>query len=647
MALELGSPFGHHMVLQRERLHRLWGWDAPGQSVVVHVEGGGGTVTARAVASGTDGSFQVTLSPLPVGGPYRIRIEGSREIALDDVLVGDVWIASGQSNMEWPVAQAAEAAEVIRGARHPLIRWLQVARTPSPKPRRTVQATWRVVGPGNVGAMTAVCHSFARELHERLRVPIGIIDASWGGTPIEAWTSLETLRGSMPAVDAQLAALAEAERDIERVRRGHVVRVTEWEAQALPADPGNRGEALGWAGEALDATSWPTMDLPTYWQTRGMDFNGVVWFRREVDIPDAWAGRALVLELGPVDDFDRTYFGGEPVGEHPKGTPAAFQIPRRYVVPAHLVRSGRSTIAVRVFDHGGQGGFGGPAEAMSLALEDARDAEPIALAGPWRYAVEHRIERVSNDVWRTFPETPAVLSPHYAPSALFSGMIAPLVPYGLRGFIWYQGEANVELHTEYRARLVALIRDWRTRFGQGQIPFYSVQLAAFRASRAWAYLREAQTQAIASEPETGLATTIDIGDPDDIHPANKREVGRRLALLALRQSYADGSVEAYGPRLARVEIGRPGAEGRARVHYANAEGLRTVDGDERVLGFEIAGGPLVFVTAAARIEGETVVVTSPDVPQPVAVRYAFRDCPEVNLVNGAGLPAEPFRTDGA
>ena len=644
MALELGSPFGHHMVLQRERANTLWGWDRPGQGVVVIVEGTGNihVVTTRAVASATDGSFQVILPPLCVGGPYRVRVEGSCEIVLDDVFVGDVWIASGQSNMEWPVAHAADAAEVIRGARQPLIRWLQVARAPSSEPPRTVQATWRVVGPENVAAMTAVGYSFARELHERLRVPMGIIDASWGGTPIEAWTSLETLRGLLPAVDAQRAALAEAARDIERVRREHLVRVTQWEAETLPADPGDRGEARGWPDDALDTSSWPAMDLPTYWQTRGMDFNGVVWFRREVDIPPGWAGRALVLELGTIDDFDRTYFGGNLVGEHPKGTPAAFQIPRRYVIPAPFVRAGKSTIAVRVFDHGGQGGFGGPAEAMSLGPEDSGDAEPIPLAGPWRYAVEHRIERVSGDMWRTFPETPAVLSPHCAPAALFAGMIAPLVPYGLRGILWYQGESNVDQHAQYRARLVALIRDWRTRFGQGQVAFYAVQLAAFRASQEWAYLREAQAQAVQSEPHTGLATTIDIGDPNDIHPANKREVGRRLALLALRQSYAIESVEAHGPRLARVEI----AEGRARIYYTNAAGLRTVDGDERVLGFELAGTNLVFATAAARIEGETVIVASPEGFRPVAVRYAFRDCPEVNLVNDAGLPAEPFRTDG-
>jgi sialate O-acetylesterase len=563
---------------------------------------------------------------------------------LDDVVVGEVWLASGQSNMEWPVSQSSFAKEETATARGERVRWLDVEQNTARPPAATVKATWRVVNPENVGAMTAVGYAFARELAGRLDTHVGLVGASWGGTPIEAWTSVEALQPVMPELDAELAALSDAERDLERIRAEHVERVARWERENLGADPGNAGEKLGWHRAGFDDSSWEPMDLPSFWQSHGLKFNGVVWFRRSVDLGSHTAGRDAILELGAIDDFDQTYFNGELVGEHPKGTPGAFKIRRRYRIPARLVRPGANVIAVRVFDHAGQGGFAGPIEAMAAYVE-AEPGDRHSLAGTWRYAVEHRIELVPGEVWRTFPGTPPLLAPENTPATLYGGMIAPLVPFGLRGILWYQGESNVDAYASYRDRMLALIRDWRARFGQGQLPFYFVQLAAFRASIEWAYLREAQSQAT-SEPQSGMVTAIDIGDPDDIHPGNKREVGRRLALLALRDTYGREGIEAAGPRLSHVTIGG-GADrdDEVRVHFTSARGLRTRDG-ERVRGFEVAGEDRAFAGAEARIDGETVVAKAAAVPRPVAVRYAFHDFADLNLVNGADLPAEPFRTDG-
>jgi sialate O-acetylesterase len=625
------------MVLQRARRNVLWGWDRAGQAITVSIQGGADPIVLR-TSTGGDGAFRVELPPLDIGIVHRIRVSGSSEQVVDDVVAGEVWLASGQSNMEWPIAHAAGAEDAIRNANDPRIRWLRVARVPARAPARTVEARWEVVTADNVGGMTAVGHAFASALRERLGdVPVGIVDASWGGTPIEAWTSLEALRPTMPEVDLRLAALAREEAHIDRIRDEHARAVARWEAEMLPADPGNLGEGLGWALTSFDAATWNEMALPGYWQHHGLPFNGVVWFRRSFVAPADWAGHDLWLELGAIDDFDRTYVNGELVGEHPKGTLAAFQISRRYRVPGRLVRAGENLIAVRVFDHAGQGGFVGPAAAMSIGPEGCAR---LPLSGSWRYAVEHRIERVPSTVWRSFPVTPAVLSPHYAPAALFHGMIAPLAPFGLGGILWYQGESNVGAHGCYRARMVALIRDLRTRFGQGQIPFYYVQLAGFLATPAWAHLREAQADA-RSEPMTGMAIAIDLGDPDDIHPADKHSVGRRLAALALRERFGFVDVEAYGPCLSRVDI--EGAD--VRVRFAHGEGLRTTDGGTTVHGFELAASDLVFCRAEGVIEGTSVVIRAPMVSAPVAVRYAFADCPHVNLVNAAGLPAEPFRTD--
>jgi len=408
----------------------------------------------------------------------------------------------------------------------------------------------------------------------------------------------------------------------------------------LPTDLGNVGEGKGWASADFDDEGWPVMPLPGIWQSRGLDFNGVVWFRKTVDIPEAWAESDLLLSLGAIDDFDHTYFNGSLVGAHPKGTPGAYQIPRLYQVSGARVQPGKNVIAVRVFDHFGEGGLLGPAAEMFLETK-AIGGGHLPLSGGWRYAVERRIPFVAPTVFRTYPPAPQVLMPQNAPSALFTGMIAPLVPFGLRGVIWYQGESNVDGYRDYTKRFVAMIRDWRARFQQSELPFYFTQLANYVASPAWPYLREAQAAAL-TEAATGMAVAIDIGDANDIHPRNKQEVGRRLSLLALAHTYGNADIEATGPVFERVEFG----SSTARLHFRSAKGLRARDGGD-VKGFAVAGSDGVYHPASGRIDGETVIVDCAAVALPETIRYAWDDNPDADLVNAAGLPAAPFRTDQA
>lgn len=632
-ALRLPAVFSSHMVLQRDRANPIWGWDCPGTRVQVKL----GVQVLEAVAA-ADGVWRTYLPALPAGGPLTLEITGSSTQVLEDVLVGEVWLASGQSNMEWSNLQAAHPDKELPAAQHPRLRLLRIPNTPAWEPATDVAARWTPCTPETAEGFSAVAYHFGRELQESLDVPVGLIQSAWGGTRVEAWTSEEALRKVMH-LEGDLARFPRNEAELDSVKAGFEAAAHAWEMSYLPADPGNEGEAQGWARSDFDDTAWREIWLPCMWQTQGMRFNGVVWFRRTVELPAGWQGRPLRLELGILDDFDHTYVNGTAVGSHPKGTVAAYKIRRSYAVPATLVQGPQLTIAVRVFDHFGQGGFAGPVDALRLFPEDAPD-QALALAGSWRCEVEHRIELLGPEIFRTYPPQPHALESQNRPAALYNGMIAPLVSYGLRGAIWYQGESNAEEYHLYGDRFRAMIRDWRDRWGQGTFPFLFVQLANFIASPAWPRLREVQAQVAASEPGVALAVTIDIGNPVDIHPTNKREVGRRLALLARADVYGEVLL-ARGPEMAEVQI----QGSRASVRFRHAENLRGADG-RAPRGFTVAGADRVFVPAQADVTGPVVHLQAPGVVQVQAVRYADADAPEASLVNAAGLPAVPFRTDG-
>ncbi len=635
-SIALAPLFTDHMVLQRDMQNPIWGRDIPGNPVVVIVDGPGIRFDAATEAD-EDGRWMLKLPELPVGGPYTIMVDGTEDFVLKDVLVGDVWLASGQSNMEFEVQNVYNAKLEIATARNTQIRHFKVEQSAKSEPQERVNGSWEVASPQTVGSFSAVGYFFARDISDRLGVPVGIINSTWGGTCVEAWTSLdviskyvdpEEINPSPATIEKQKQAYA-----------NYLETARAWRIEHMPADPGNFALAKGWAKADFDDAAWGTMKLPGYWQNRGVQTNGVIWFRKSVQIPTLWAGKELTLSLGPVDDYDTSYFNGTLVGETPRGTPDSYQLARNYKVPAALVKGGKAVVTVRVFDDFGNGGFGGVPSAMWLAPADG-SAPAIPLAGDWCYMMEHDIGVVPSSVFAGSPGIPGFTQPQNRPAFLFNGMINALIPYGIKGAIWYQGEQNESNPDTYGERVRAMIRDWRARFGVGDFPFYYVQLAAFRAGRPWAPLREQQDAALA-EPNAGRALAIDIGNATDIHPRNKQEVARRLALNAFANTYGMSGVEFSGPVYEKALV-----EGASvRVSFRHAADLHTLSYAPIVTGFELAGEDGVFHPAEGRLEMSSVVVTSKAVKEPRQMRYAWADCPVVNLVNGEGLPAAPFRCE--
>jgi sialate O-acetylesterase len=633
--VKLPALVGDNMVVQRGEKARIWGWADAGERVTVSMNGKSETTTA-----GADGKWEVRLGPFSAGGPYDMTIAGTDTITVKNVLVGEVWVGSGQSNMEFVLQNSANGAADIAAADFPTIRLFTVTKATSMTPKDDVDGHWDVCSPATAGSFSAVAFYFGRELNRTLKVPVGLIHTSWGGTPAEAWTSragLESDPAFRPLVDALDASL---KGEPEAMKAYHEAQA-KWEAEHLLQDTENKGVGLGYAGADFDASDWKTMAIPQLFETAGLQIDGSVWFRREVEVPADWAGKDLVLTLGALDDYDTTYVNGTQVGATGAETPQYWSAMRRYVVPGALVRAGRNVVAVRVFDHGGNGGFSGPASKLGIGPEGAA---PMSLVGDWRYKVETGVAPIEVD-WGSQPIAPPGAGNPNSPTVLFNAMLAPLTPYTIRGAIWYQGEANVDRAAQYRTLFPAMIRDWRRAWGEPDFPFFFVQLANFMDRKPepseshWAELREAQTMTLA-EPNTGMATIIDIGEASDIHPKNKHDVGRRLALWALAKTYGVGG-EYSGPMFESMKAEE---NGLLRLRFSHASGLRTSDG-RPVKGFEVAGADGKFVWANARIEDGTIIVSNDAIETPVAVRYAWADNPATNLYNGAGLPAVPFRTD--
>jgi sialate O-acetylesterase len=631
--VRLPSLVGSHMVLQRGLPARLWGWASAGETVRVSV----GAAAGHAIAD-PDGRWRIELPPQPAGGPFTLTIAGDNTLSLTDVWFGEVWVASGQSNMEFPLARAKggpEAAEAGCGG----LRLFTVAKATSLTPKEDVTGQWAPCDVATAQSFSAVAFFFGQELHRRLGATIGLIHASWGGTPAEAWTSREALEAE-PSLRPMVGSFDTALHD-PAAQEAFAAKLEAWERANYHQDTGNEGLGKGWARPDLDTSDWGHMDLPQPWERAGLAIDGAVWFRRAVEVPPAWAGRGLILSLGPVDDVDTTYVDGEEVGHTGSETPGYWSVPRRYAVPGRLVRSGRLVVAVRVFDHYGDGGFTGVGPEMVLVPADGAGPS-IALTGPWEYRVERGLEPAHPD-FGTQPRYPSPDNPN-SPTVLYGGMVAPLVRAAIRGVIWYQGESNAGNAYQYRTLFPAMIRDWRRAWGEGDLPFDFVQLANFMQRRSepgeseWAELREAQAMTLAL-PRTGMAVAIDVGEADDIHPLNKRDVGERLARWALADTYGLAVVKS-GPLYDSFAV-----EGRSiRVRFRHADGLAASDGTPP-RGFAIAGADRRWHWAEARVDGATILVSSPDVATPVAVRYAWADNPEATLRNGEGLPASPFRTD--
>jgi len=635
-AFRLPALFGDHMVVQRDRPIPVWGWDRPGQTVTVTFDG-----RSRHTTCDADGRWRVQLPAHRAGASFDLVVDGSQSVRLRNVAVGEVWFCAGQSNMEWPVKWSSDAARELDRADHPAIRLFTLPKRCAVAPQVDTPGTWHPCTPASVASFSAVAYAFGRDLQRRLELPVGLITAAWSGTGIDAWSSREALLDE-PLRHAMMTTFVNSLQDYDAALADYHTRFRAWQDAHLPSDPGNTGYAAGWADPASDTADWPVMQTPCTWQSAGLTFNGVVWFRRAVDIPPAWAGRDLVLSPGICDDYDTTYFDNVPVGATGRETPRTWQVPRRYTVPGTRVKAGRHVIAIRILDHLGGGGLTGPADRMFLAPAGAPDTERIELTGGWRYRVEHTFGTVRAPGSPMPPPDPE--NPN-APAALFNGMVAPVIPFGIRGVIWYQGEANAPEAWTYRTLFPNLIGDWRAKWKQGDFPFLFVQLANHQARRdqpvdsQWAELREAQRVTL-QVPHTAMAVAIDIGEADDVHPKNKREVGRRLAQAALAHAYGHTDVVPSGPLYRSHRI----ADGAIRIGFDGLGGGLVCKGDA-LTGFAIAGEDRRFVWAEAEIVGDVVVISSPAVPRPAAVRYAWADNPACALYNRAGLPASPFRTD--
>jgi sialate O-acetylesterase len=623
-----------HMVLQRDRPVPLWGWADAGETVTVAFKG----QQYRATPATGTGRWQISLPAQAAGGPYELTISGQNKMILHDVLFGDVWLASGQSNMEWPVRDAVNGPQEVAAANFPQIRLLNVDNVPAFTPQADIRsaAGWQVCGPGTVAGFSAVAYFFGRNLYQQYHVPIGLIASEWGGTPAESWTSAAALR-PLGDFNASLAELGSQTGSAEAVTAYYAAREATFQARLLAHDQGRRTGPTGWwAAPAYDARTWTTMPLPGNWEAPPApaqlhDFDGIVWFRREVELSAAEAGQPALLHLGQIDDADSVWVNGVPVGGR-----EGWDVFRRYMVPARALRPGRNVLAVRVTDYQRGGGIAGPPDSLRLDVAGRR----LPLAGPWPYHIGFDIS--------TLPAAEHQQTvPYRQPTVLYNGMIAPLAGLGLKGIIWYQGEDNAARAAQYRTLFPALIQGWRNAWNRPDLPFLFVQLANYQpdqlqpADYEWAELREAQARTLAL-PHTGMAVAIDLGNRDDIHPRNKQEVGRRLALTASRVAYADTRAVSQGPTPGQLKT--TGNTIRLQLQ-ANGSGIVIRQPDSTLTSFAIAGTDRRFHWATARLEGNTLVLSSPQVLAPVAVRYAWSNNPLLLLYNHEGLPAAPFRTD--
>jgi sialate O-acetylesterase len=618
--VRLPRVIGSNMVLQRDQPLRIWGWADPGEKVALTFN-----KQSKSVKTGKSGRWVIALDSMPAGGPFEMLIQGKNEIVLSNILLGDVWICSGQSNMEWPVSASDNPEQEITGARYPRIRLFTVPHRLSTKLKEDLEGgEWQVCTPATIPDFSAVGYFFGRELNGQLDVPVGLIDMSWGGTHVETWTSLDAIGhlDGMEGVAEKVmnfdeAAFARKALDELRARIGEVPE----------RDPGLADGRALWAEPDFDRSDWSEMELPGLWESRGLEgFDGIIWFSKTVECGPEVEMSPVTLCLGPVDDSDITWVNGQQVG----ATSDRYNEKRKYRLPAGVFRTGPNVITVRVQDTGGGGGIWGMPEELYMEYGGGR----TELAGTWKYRIGEGSAQLG-------------LGPNSMPGLLFNGMVNPLLNYTIRGVIWYQGESNAGRAFQYRQSFKNMIVNWRSKWGIGVFPFLFVQLANFMQASpdpvesTWAELREAQSMAL-ELPFTGMAVAIDIGDAMDIHPRNKQDVGRRLAASAFKIAYGMEVVHS-GPVFRDMQT-----EGeRVRIFFdSTGSGLEVRDRYGYIKGFALAGEDGVFHWARAWCQDDAVVVQSASVPRPKYVRYGWADNPDdLNLYNREGFPAVPFRTD--
>ncbi len=624
--VSLPKFFSDNMVLQRNQLIPIWGWANAGEKITVQFD-----KQSKTTKAGKDGKWMVKLDAETAGGPYQLIITGKNILTINNVLVGEVWICSGQSNMEMPIegwGKINNYQKEIADADYPEIRQVKIPNTVSSTPKEDVtKVDWNICSPQTAGDFTATGYFFARELYKQLHVPIGLINTSWGGTMVETWISRKAFEqdnyfkkmiDSMSTLDLEAMAKQKKEAVMKKI-------------ESLQGTFDEHANTEQWKEQNFDDSNWPHMKLPGLWEQQGLgleDLDGLVWFRKTIIVDDVDAGKSATIELSKIDDSDESYVNGTKVGE----TKNKYSELRNYTIPAGILKAGKNVITVRVEDTGGGGGIYGDASDMKITIGN----KVISLSGEWSFKIQSVYSNTTG------------IGPNSYPTLLFNAMINPLIPYAIKGAIWYQGESNAGSAYEYRKSFPLMITDWRNQWNEGNFPFYFVQLASFNADNGnsergstWAELREAQTMTL-SLPNTGMAVTTDIGLSDDIHPKNKQDVGKRLADIALANVYAH-TMEFSGPMYQSMKT-----DGNKIILSFTHEGsgLMVKDKYGYLKGFEIAGSDKHFHYAKAYVDGDKVVVYRDEINNPVAVRYAWSDdALEANLFNKEGFPASSFRTD--
>lgn len=628
--VELPAFMGDNMVLQQKEKVKFWGSSTfPNGRVKVRTSWNNKSYEIQVSAAG---QWEVYLETPTYGGPFQITIDDGDRLTLNNILIGEVWFCSGQSNMEMPLAgwgQIKNYQQEINTANFPNIRILQIPKSTSTRPTSNTKVEaggWNAVTPEHIPEFSATAYFFAREIFEKTGVPVGLIHSSWGGTIIEAWMSAEALS---PFEQYSSAINKLQHSDVEAVYKQEM---EEWNALVEQADKGKSDVHSGWLAKQIDVSSWHNIVIPSYYDKElfpGMD--GVIYFRKEIKLPDHWIGKNIKLILGTVDDNDISYVNGQFVGQ----TNGYNQI-RKYSISKNINNQSTLSVAVRVFDGAGDGGIYAGSENPRL---EGPNGETLSLVGEWKCNVALDLKQL--------PPMPIQLDGPNRPTVLFNAMVQPFVDFKIKGAIWYQGESNTDYReAAYKELLPALIKDWRQQWQTENMPFYFVQLANYKEKLAqpqastWASLREAQLATL-QMPNTGMAVIADIGEAGDIHPKNKQEVGRRLALIALHKLYGK-KIPYSGPLLKKWYI--KGNE--AQLHF-DPMGNKLVlqEFNKKSGGFTVAGKDQVFYPAEIKQQGNKLIVSAREVAAPVAIRYGWADNPDLVLYNEAGLPASPFRTD--
>jgi sialate O-acetylesterase len=626
--LAFARVFSDHAVLQRDQPITVWGTAGAGRALTL-------TLNGRSVSgkAGADGKWRLQLPQLPAGGPFTLSVSSEGASAkLDDIMVGDVYLCSGQSNMEFAVRNSTNAWSNTNAAGNDRLRFLNVEKSSASSPQDELKqpAAWKVAAPGTIGDASAVCYYMARTLQQRYRIPVGFINASWGGTTIQGWIGADSLR-TMPSHAAGVDAVRELAINPARAMRREEDRVeTWWDAH----DPAARAQRA-WKAPGFDDSAWPQLTPTGSWKDSGIaafkDFDGVAWFRTTVDLTEAQARSANALQLGPVETFDTAWVNGVRVGGGGTGW-----MWRDYPVPPGTFKAGRNVIALRVLNSGQGGGLTGqPATRGVRTL----DNQFIPLAAAWKYRLGTPLTGQ--------PVAPAPWDVPTSLTTLYNGMIAPLGGYKFKLAAWYQGESNAMAADEYRTLLPLLMSDWRGRFGQPALPFLVVQLTSYGAAArtpgqsGWAELREAQAEAVRHDPHAALAVTLDVGDRSDIHPTQKTVVGERLARAARAVAYGD-AVTPGGPEAVSARRSKDGNGNDIVIAFKNTGGGLVTYSSDKAIGFEACAGD-VCKYADASVAGDQVVLKGAYAPGITRVRYAWADAPFVNLFGGDDLPAAPFR----